>query len=36
VNVRSAQGGPGGGGSGQDQEVRITPQEEATATFEVD
>jgi protocatechuate 3,4-dioxygenase beta subunit len=36
VNVRSAQGGPGGEDAGQDQEVEVLPMEKATATFEVE
>jgi hypothetical protein len=36
VNVRSAQGGPGGEAPGQDQEVEVRPGAVATATFEVE
>jgi hypothetical protein len=35
VNVRSAQGGPGGA-AGEDQEIEVEPGATATATFEVE
>lgn len=36
VNVKSAQGGPGQGDPGQDQEIVVRPGETATASFEVE
>jgi hypothetical protein len=36
VNVRSAQGGPGGENPGQDQEIEVAPGETSTAKFEVE